>query len=208
MVEKYRMILVIFFMFILPVNVFAKDLGVVGSTYAINEKDLIEEIQSRARQIDWENYFNYSNIEKAVKGYRPEGLRKLSEAKKNRTFSVDLTYTLDFDITDGNGNVLYPKGYTFNPLDYIIFPNILVMIDGESRGQVDWFKRSKYAQDQSVMLLITGGSYWDLVMELKRPVFYATQDILHRFRIQSVPSVVRQKGRLMEVTEYVIDRKK
>jgi conjugal transfer pilus assembly protein TraW len=26
--------------------------------------------------------------------------------------------------------VLYPKGYSFNPLDYVSYPGVLVVIDG------------------------------------------------------------------------------
>ena len=207
MVIILKIAVFVFLMFV-SAPVFAKDLGVIGVVYPIIEKDALDEIQSRAKQINWGNYFSKDKIEKIIKNHKPGDLKTLPKAKKDRIFSVDLTYALDFDIPDGSGNILYPKGYTFNPLDYVIFPNILVVIDGDDREQIDWFKGSKYAQDPSVMLLITEGSYWNLTEKLKRPVFYATSDILQKFQISNLPSVVYQKTRLMEVAEYVVSKKK
>ena len=59
----------------------------------------------------------------------------MQPARKERTFLVDMTYTLDRDIADEKGNVVYPKGYTFNPLDYITYPGTLVILDGNSPTQ-------------------------------------------------------------------------
>ena len=39
---------------------------------------------------------------------------------------------------------------------------------------------------------------------IKRPVFYANRKIIDRFRLKEVPSIIRQKGQLMEVTEIAL----
>lgn len=202
-----RIVTFVFLLFLCS-PVFAKNLGIVGAVYPIIETDALDELQNRAKQINWGSYFNKDRIEKTVKNYKPSDAKSLPKARKDRVFSVDMTYTLDFDIPDGNGNILYPKGYTFNPLDYVDFPNTLVVIDASDRDQIAWFKDSKYAKDINAMLLISDGSYWKLTEELKRPVFYATGDIIRKFNIQSVPSVIYQKGRLMEVSEYAVSKKK
>jgi conjugal transfer pilus assembly protein TraW len=41
----------------LPAAVFAKDLGTVGNTYPIAEKDMIHEIEDRASNVDWASMF-------------------------------------------------------------------------------------------------------------------------------------------------------
>jgi conjugal transfer pilus assembly protein TraW len=170
---------------------YAKDLGVLGETYPVSEKDALQEIEERARQIDWGKYFNKT---------------ALKTAERNAMFTVSMTYILEHDIPDGKGGILYPKGYTFNPLDYVIFPNTLVFINGSDRRQLEWFKTSAYYKDHKVMLLITEGLFQDLSEELKRPVYYAKREIVERFKLRAVPSVVVQKNRKMEVKEIAIKR--
>lgn len=181
---------------------YASVIGSAGAVYRIAERDALEELQERVRQVDWNRHFE--RLRKSLKSFRPENLHPLPKAREDRAFPVDLTYTLDFDIPDGKGGILYPKGYTFNPLDYVGFPNVLVFIDGKDGKQVEWFRRSEYAKDPRVMLLLTGGNYDSLSGRLQRPVYYATRQIVERFRIQAAPSVIYQQGRFMEVKEIGI----
>jgi len=147
-------------------------------------------------------------MKKVVTNFKPQDMTALRTAEKNTTFTVDMTYILQHDIPDGKGGILYPKGYTFNPLDYVVFPNTLIFINGSDRRQVEWFKASTYYKDPKVMLLITDGSFKELSEELKRPVYYAKREIVERFKLRAVPSVVVQKGRNMEVREIAIKRDK
>lgn len=190
--------------------VYAKNLGVVGATYHIVEKDALKEIEDKAKQVNWGEAFGRKEMERRIKAYKPEGLAPLVRAEKDRTFTVDMTYTLQYDIPDGKGGILYPKGYTFNPLDYIDFPKTLVVLNGADAEQVSWFKNSEYYKDYRVMLLITDGLYYELSRALERPVFYLNEAIVNRFQLRAVPSVIKQKGRLMEVSEVDIggDKKK
>jgi conjugal transfer pilus assembly protein TraW len=185
---------------------YAKDLGVVGATYPVSEKDALQQIEDRARQIDWGKYLNKDKMKKVVTNFRPEDMIALKTAERNTTFTVSMTYILEHDIPDGKGGILYPKGYTFNPLDYVVFPKTLVFINGSDRRQVDWFKASTFYKDYKVMLLITDGLFQELSEELKRPVYYAKREIIERFKLRAVPSVVVQKNRKMEVNEIAIKR--
>ena len=109
------------------------------------------------------------------------------------------------DISDGKGSVLYPKGYSFNPLDYLNMSSILVVIDADDSKQVGWFKSSVYAEDYRTRLLLSGGGYYDLSEELKRPVFYLQENVASRLQLSAVPSIVRQSGKKLEVTEVGLD---
>ncbi len=133
--------------------------------------------------------------------YRPDGLVRLPRTGKRITRLVDMSYVLPFDIPDGKGGILYPKGYTYNPLDYVQYTKTIVVINGDDRGQVAWFKASGYAERYDVALMLSQGSYVTVGKELKRPVFYADERVVKRFKLQAVPSVVKQSGRLMEVAE-------
>lgn len=178
----------------------AKDLGAVGKTYAIAERSAIEEMKERAAKVDWKKLLSKVKPE----NYRPANRVSLPRASKPVTRLVDLTYSLEMDIPDGKGGILYPKGYTFNPLDYISYPKTLVLVNAEDPAQLKWFKASEFAKRIDVMLLITDGPFADVIKSLQRPVFYADSRIASKFDIQALPSTVRQSGRFMEVREYVV----
>lgn len=187
---------------IISAPVGAKDLGVVGKTYPIKERDALQEIEERAKKVDWKKEVSKIKPER----YRPEGSVNLPKATKNSLFLVDMTYTLDMDIPDGKGGILYPKGYTFNPLDYIPFRKMLVVINGSDKDQIAWFKKSPYISRPDVMLLLTEGSYSKLGQTLGRPVFYSDSRIVDKFQLKAVPSVIEQAGRMMQVREINVPK--
>ena len=181
--------------------------GQVGATYLIVERDAMSELMEKVRHVDWKRWM--SGLRHDVETYRPSDLpeEKLPRARHEAAFMVDPTYTLPFDIPDGKGGILYPKGFTFNPLDYVSLPGAIVFIDGSDKKQVSWFKKSPYARSGAVMLLLTGGNYMKVERELGRPVFYADDQIVKRFDITALPAVIFQRGKLLEVTEIKIEIK-
>jgi len=193
---------------LLAATLHGKDLGTVGATYPIAEKDALVEIEERAKKVDWEKALDMKKMKESIRDYRPEGMEQLPSAREDRVFPVDMTWTLDFDIPDGRDGILYPRGFSFNPLAYVFLPSVLVVIDGEDARQVEWFKTSPYAKDQRVMLLLTGGSYGAVMEKFKRPVFYANGKIVRKFQLKAVPSVIVQKGTVMEVREYALEDNK
>jgi conjugal transfer pilus assembly protein TraW len=182
--------------------VYARDLGVVGKLYPIQERDALEELESRAAKVDWKKKLGKIKPEK----YRPENSVSLPRASKSSVRLVDVTYVLDIDVPDGKGGIVYPKGYSFNPLDYVPFRRTIVVINAQDHEQVAWFKSSEYAKRIDVMLLITEGGYLEVSKSLNRPIFYADTRIAEKFQIHSVPAIVRQSGRMMEVTDVYIPK--
>ena len=183
--------------------VLAKNPGEVGRTWPIAEQDALTEIEAKARQVEWRKVLERKKVEN-YQGLPDRG--SLPRAKRDRTFQVDLTYTTSIDVPDGKGGILYPKGYTFNPLDYVTYPKTLVVINGNDPEQVQWLAASKYATRLDVMLLLTEGRYEVVAKQVSRPVFYADRKIIDRLHLQAVPAIIKQKGRLMEVSEIDIRR--
>ena len=179
----------------------ARNLGTVGATYSIAERDALAEIEEKAKGIDWSRVIKKKHIEEYD---GPADRVSLPRAARNRSFPVDMTYTLQMDIPDGKGGILYPKGYTFNPLDYVTFARTLVVINGNDEEQVKWFVASEYKGRIDVMLLLTEGPYRSLGKKLDVPLFYADSMIVERMRLSVVPSIVRQEGKVMMVHEYAI----
>jgi conjugal transfer pilus assembly protein TraW len=196
-----RMVLAFAILPLWIVSAQGKDLGSFGRTYPIAEKDALTEIEERARQVDWNKVLDKKKLE----NYQgPPDRVSLPQAKRKRTFLVDMTYITEIDVPDGKGGILYPKGYTFNPLDYIAYPKTIIVINGNDRVQVAWFKNSEYSQSLDVTLLITEGAFGIISEQVKRTVSYANNKIISRFQLKAVPSIIRQKGRVMEVVEIVV----
>lgn len=190
-------------LFLCVSSVQAKELGNFGVTYRIAERDALTEIEERAKQVDWHKVLDKRKVEN-FQG--PPDRVRLPRARQSRSFPVDMTYTTEIDVPDGKGGTLYPKGYTFNPLDYVTYPKTLVVIDGTDPEQVKWFATSEYDKRLDVTLLLTGGSFGAVSKRISRPLFYADRKIVERLKLQAVPSVVRQRGRIMEVTEVKLTK--
>jgi len=164
------------------------------------EPDIVAELKERALH----NQPTREEMVQKIKHYQPHNLKQLPAATENRTFLVDMTYTLTTDLFDRDGRLLYPKGYTFNPLDYVSFPGGMVVLDGANSKQLNWFKKSPYYENHQAKLLISGGYAYELVQELKRPVFYLTQKVSERLHLAVVPSVVVQQGKNLQVSEVYV----
>ena len=119
---------------------------------------------------------------------------------------VDLTHTLEEDVQDANGQVLYPAGFTFNPLQYVSLSGALVVIDGSDPEQVAWFKGSPYGTNRRALLLLSGGLAALLRDELRRPVAYLTEDIARRLQLRAVPSIVVERDNQLEIREVSLGR--
>jgi len=178
-----------------------KNLGVVGKTYPVVEPDIILEMKQKMAN---QERLNSAMLRNRLRDYKPADLQQLPKATKDKQKIVDMTYTLPADLLDADGKVIYPKGFTFNPLDYVTFRRGLVILDGNDSEQLRWFEESPYYESHQAMLLITDGSAYDLISKLQRPVFYLTQDIATRLRLAAVPSVVIQEQDKMQIFEFEV----
>ena len=172
----------------------------VGPTSAVIETDLAEALRQRAVSVDVER------LRSAQARYQPANLQALPRATKDATTMVDLTHTLEQDVQDANGQVLYPAGFTFNPLRYVSLTGALVVIDGSDPEQVAWFKGSPYGANRRALLLLSGGLAAPLRDELRRPVAYLTEDIARRLQLRAVPSVVVERDNQLMIREVSLGR--
>lgn len=199
---KFSLLAIIFVFAVTPAWGIVKDLGVVGETYPVVEPDILAELRQKAAQTDLNK--DRKKILKQIKNFQPADLHNLPRATANLAKMVDMTYTLDRDLIDQDGRVIYPRGYTFNPLDYVTVPGGMVIIDGDDPDQLNWFKNSPYFENHQARLLISGGHAFGLIEKLQRPVFYLTDDIAKRLQLSAVPSLVFQQGNKMQVHEFKV----
>ena len=185
----------------------AKDLGKYGATYPIIEEDAISQLKKAIARYDWEK-FKIKQKEK-IKNFKPKDLVDLPVAKEDKVFKVDMTGAIKEDIIGRDGEVIYPKGYKYNPMEYVFMRRIIVFINGKDEKQIEWYKKSPYPADMRTMLLITDGSYLDVRKKLNTmTVYYANKEIIERMGIKALPSVAVQKGTELEVQEYALKKEK
>ena len=159
----------------------AKNLGQVGPVYAIIETSVIK------RQKPDQKHRSQS--------FEPMSLpTALTETEQH----LDLSYTVPWDITDAEGNIIYPEGYRFNPLEHRRFRTMIV-IDGSDESQVDWADTLEDAADPMTRIVITQGEIAAVSQRFKRRVYRLHRQVAQRFRIENVPTIVQQKGAVLAV---------
>ena len=137
-------------------------LETVGKTYPVTEESLINAFKKRASAID------ILALRDAQASYQPANLQALPRARSDRAFTVEPSHSLDEDIRDSQGNLLYPQGFSFNPLHYARLRGSIVVIDASDPEQLAWFK-SSYGQTQQALLLLSVDLDSHHTKEIKKP---------------------------------------
>ena len=171
----------------------------IGRTWPIAETDALTEIEARtARQpANIANRFGPRERWSATKA------ASLAPVAQSRVRSVVPFHTLAFDIRGADGRIVYPKGFTFNPLAYVTLPQRLVVVTPRDLG---------WALDQAKptdFILLAAGKGVDpiaLSEKAQRPIFLLEVRVKERLGLTVAPVIVRQVGQKLELTEVRIDR--
>lgn len=201
-----RLRILLLFLF-LPVSMaLAEDLGVIGPLHEIAERDLIEVIQGKLRAMQesgelakMENDYR----DQVISGIeRPRPVSGIIHSDTTKTHFVDPTFTLDRDVVDEQGRVMYSRGMKINPLDFAGLNQVLVFFDGDDEKQREFALRSIAEEKLPVKPILVSGAPLELMREWKREVFFDQSGILSRhFGITGSPAVVRQDGKRLRVDE-------
>jgi len=187
-----------------PALLHARHIGTIGNVYEITEKDAVQELKERAAQIDWKKIEQGAWKRAREKNFRPFNYTSsLAKAPKNRKRVVDVTYELEWDVHDVNGKIAYPKGHKINPADFARLDHVPVLIDGTDPAQIEWFK-NKWGQRSDAVLLITEGDPIGLIDKVKRKVFWTSDLMIKRFKLQYVTCEIHQMGNVIQVEEFYV----
>jgi conjugal transfer pilus assembly protein TraW len=191
---------------VIPSYSLASDLGVVGPTYEIAERDLIEVMKDKFRRMErtgelakvQENY--KKQVLDAVEKPKPvPGIKNTETAK---TYFVDPTWTLDRNVVDEKGNLLFPSGTKVNPLDYAPLTQQLLFFDQREHSQVVFAKRFIEQSTSRVKPILVGGEPLKLMRQWKREVYYDQGGVLSRtFLLKHSPAIVSQDGKRLRIDE-------
>ncbi|MCZ2802553.1 type-F conjugative transfer system protein TraW [Vibrio alginolyticus] len=189
-------------------NAFASDLGVIGKTYPIIERDLIDVIHERIEEKTKSGELDelHQGMKDRSKEYasRPPGI-DLPRAKEYRAVEVNPVYTLEEDIVDAEGKVLFKAGTKVNPLEIRPLTKTLCFIDGDDPVQVTWMQ-TYCAKDPRNKLILVNGDFQIVSKQTGLRLYFDQRGYLvGRFGITAVPAVIRQSGKVLYVEEFPIN---
>lgn len=187
----------------------AADLGVIGPTYGISEPHLLNFIEQRLRDKERSGELQRLMQDAQARGIdavkRPTAVPGLRATETARTFYVDPSFTLDRNIVDAQGRLMFAAGMRKNPLDVVSLSKQLLFFDARDSRQVARARELMARHDGKVKPILTGGSYLDLMKAWRVPVYFDQQGSLtRRFGIRQVPALVSQEGPRLRVDEVAL----
>lgn len=173
-------------MSILPVFV------LMASTYKIVEPDVISEAESRK-----ELFMKNAKKEEKKADERVAKIEGASLVKSSKayTYFIDPTYTLQQDIPRVNRDgkqigVLYPKGYTFNPLQYTrMAPPPIVAFNACDKKELTLVKQL-VANRPDAILASSGCKVNKFPKDINRPIYIVTDEMKEKFKLKYTISVI------------------
>jgi len=185
----------------------AKDFGHHGPLWEIAEPSILETIHKRLAEMDsnGEIAAMKEKMQETTRAYvnRPRPVEGLLKATEARRFAVDLSVTVQRDLADHRGQVFARAGTRINPLHYSVFNKRIVVIDGDDPEQVE-FSLAEGNEIDTILVLVRGAPL-ELMRKHKRR-FYFDQDaqIVTKFELEHVPSVITRGEETMIVEEVVV----
>ena len=186
----------------------ARDLGVIGPVYAIAEPSLIEVIQAKLREMQANGALarlqqgSQARIRREVE--QPTPVAGITKATRARTFHFDPSIEVPYPISDADSRVIVAPGTRINPLDTVSLSRALLFIDARDTAQLAQAQRLLGERKGQLKLILTGGSYLELMRRWKLAVFYDQQGHLTtQLGIRHVPALVTQDGNRLRIDELL-----
>ena len=178
----------------------------IGVTYAIEETDMEEFIKSQLlNKSDELDSVNAEWKEKSLKyADSPDGVY-LPRAVTYRALEINPVYTLDENIVDADGFVIYTAGTKVNPLEIHPLTKILCFFDGGDQLQIEWVS-SRCSSNPANKLIMTTGSLKRVNESINSRIYFDQRGFLtSRFEIKALPAVVRQSGNVLYMEEFPVE---
>lgn len=169
----------------------------IGRTWPIAEPDALSEIEGRVAKLPpMADRFGPRSGWTAMHG------AALGITRHDATRSVVPFYTLADDIRLPDGRILYPKGFTFNPLTYVRLPQRLVIVHA---ADLSWALAEARPTDWILLAAGVAGSPDPIAVSQKigRPVFILEDAVKLRLGLTVAPVIVAQVGQKLVLDERV-----
>ncbi len=184
--------------------------GVRGETVAISEPDLLLQVKDRFQRFDWSKY--QKNVQTDF--WQSTHFESLPQARKDREFQVDPTFTVSRDIRNTQGHLIAIAGQRVNPLTTFPFQQKLIVFNGTRPEELAVVERELKAESSKRVTLIVSeldrASGWrgfqDIQKQLGSRLFLLTPDLKKRFKLEATPCIVEAKDQQFRVREIGMGR--
>jgi conjugal transfer pilus assembly protein TraW len=175
-----------------------KDLGVQGQLFPINEIDVRQLMLESAARADWDQVRDEVK-DSANKFFDSLPKRSLPSPDKTHTRYIDPSISTGSDIMvpaenaagDYQWTVMYPKGTRINPLDTYRPLTAMLFFDGHSEAQLRFVREALAANPMRIVPVETAGAnVKDISKAFKRPIFYASDAMMARFKVTQLPALL------------------
>ena len=109
-------------------------------------------------------------------------------------------YSLEFDIKDANGRIIYPKGFTYNPLEYMRYPTRIVIF------KLDQYEAIKHLIKSTDMLVADGGDVVKAAKDKDTHFFILDKKMVSRLGIKKLPTIVSQEKKRLKLREIYVEK--
>lgn len=185
------------------------DAGQKGPVFEITEPDMIEEMKRRMENIDWAK-----QKEDAIAGFwKKQDEFNLSVAKENRTRNIDASIVSSQDIRHPDGRVIFKKGDKINPQAIMPMRHAYIVFDATRQEQVKIAKKmgdELLKKQRPVVYLFSKidknrgwKHYNETVAILNGPLYKLNKQIVDRFQLQALPSLIEGQGDHVVVSEIL-----
>lgn len=176
------------------------DLGQRGPTFGILESDMIEEIERRAANVDWDK----QKKDAIANFWNNQEEFNLRPVEKNRERSIDMTIVSTQDIFHPDGRLIIKKGDRINPQAMMPMRHAYIVFDATSQKQIAIARKAgdeMLKQGKPVIYLfskIDKQRGWDHYNEtgdfVNGPLYKLNKSIIDRFKLEALPTVIEGKG--------------
>lgn len=188
------------------------DFGIRGPVVEIEERDMIEVMQERVAQINWEQ----KREDAAERFWSRQTFQWMPPATRPRTRKLDPRVRVYDDIVGAEGQVIAAAGSVINPLDSVPFDQAIIVFNATDKREMELVAErlpALTANVSRVMLIATeldADEGWDAYKEVTdffdAPLYLLTPDVKSRFELEFTPSVITSDGENFVIQELVRGR--
>jgi len=197
--------LILFFIFF-NFTVWAKDFGIVGDVYPIQENDFLEFIQNKLATLAQTGELKKMQQQMIVATRqhvdRPSPVYGITRAVANRHWQFDPTFIVTHDLSDHAGHVFARTGEKYNPLQKFPWRHVWIFYDADDSQQVEWVGQENRRLNGKDKLILVNGSVFTQMKLFKKRIYFDQYGIFTtKLGILHVPAEVWPQGDTLEIKE-------